>query len=208
MINKYLAFLAALLFALLIPTRALAVHVKADAIGLDLTTLKVASIEKEIMPNLAEDFAKQVFDTLKLPGDRVIVINSNGGSVDEGEKILHTIQAERAGGTRIVCIVTHEAHSMAFNILTQCDVRLAVAKSIMLVHKIRRISPCEGCTAKLLRQWANDLDKSDEPYRQANRKAMGLSLEDYDLLADNETIWTAKTLLTRKYLHALATYEK
>ncbi len=151
-------------------------------------------------------FRKNMMSSMQ-SGDRVIVINSIGGSVAEGDEILELILTEKKEGTRIVCVIDGVAHSMAFNILTRCDVRLATENSYATVHKIRirkeTIENAEALTAVALRAMAKELDEDDEPYRQANSKAMGLSLPDYDLFADQETQWRAPVLLKRGYLHDL-----
>jgi ATP-dependent protease ClpP protease subunit len=117
---------------------------------------------------------------------------------------LALMKLEKAFGTKLVCVVLSDAHSMAFNLLTHCDRRLAVAGSKMLVHKARvQIFFFGIVRAKELKELVDALEKVDAPFRRDNSRAMGLSLREYDRYADAETMWQAETLLKRKYLHGI-----
>ena len=191
------------LFALL-PVLSAPIHVTSPAAHIDLRTTKVAAIVGEILPGDAQKFETEYVLTSKIPGDRLILIDSSGGLVEEGNKMLAVMDAERAKGVRQVCVVIHEAHSMAFNFLTRCDVRLALPKSFMLMHKVAGSGVIEcvtvRCTANYLREVAKDMDKTDEPFRQANAKALHMNFHDYDLFADEQHTWRNDALLKRKYL--------
>jgi ATP-dependent protease ClpP protease subunit len=195
---------------LLLPEIAHAVHVKSDYI--ELTTSKVVYLYGDVSADSAKSFERQQLATLALKGDRVIVIDSPGGEVDAGQRMISDMDAERANGVKMICVVEARAHSMAFNLLTHCDVRLAADGSLLLFHKIARVySACTldlRGTPKRLRKDADDLEKADEPFRQANAKALAMSLRDYDAYADKDTLWRATTLVARGYLQGIATLEK
>jgi ATP-dependent protease ClpP protease subunit len=197
----------ATLFAFL-PLTATPVHVISKQAHINLTTTKVAALIGDVDPSNAQKFEAEMALTADVPGDRLILINSNGGLVFSGEKMIKLMQAEQLRGIRQVCVVIHSAHSMAFNLLTHCDVRLALPKSNLLMHKIAEagVIDCmsQRCTEIRLREIATEMRNVDEPYRQANSKALHMSLKDYDLFADEEHIWTTEALLKRKYLHGLA----
>jgi ATP-dependent protease ClpP protease subunit len=196
---KYLvAALAFLLFSL----PASAVEIKQA--GLALRTKKVAHISGPIEEGSYEAYAKEVKETLFIPGVRVLLINSPGGLVKEGQKIIELMRMEKALGTQFVCVAMGNAHSMAFNILTECDTRLAVEGSTMVVHKVRAFL-FGTMRSTDLKKIAALMDKIDEPYRQSNSKAMRLSLKDYDKFADAETRWTVPQLLGRGYLDGIVT---
>jgi ATP-dependent protease ClpP protease subunit len=207
------SFTSLLLFALIVllltATNAGAtrdhVHIVSKEASIDLRTDKVAVLRGGVDSSTEFVFKRGMVEHYGKPGPRVILINSRGGIVSNGNAMLKEIRLEQSKGVKVICVVEKIAHSMAFNILTNCDVRLAVPKAVMLVHKVALMNaPTYRFTAKNLRDTAEELDRDDEPFRQANAKAMGLSLEDYDLFADNETIWRAETLLQRGYLHGLA----
>jgi ATP-dependent protease ClpP protease subunit len=172
---------------------------------------RIAILDSDVDPMSAFKFALDMLVTNWRTGPRIIVIDSSGGLTEAGNNIIHSIEMERAYGVRVICFVPQKAHSMGFNILTHCDLRLADPRARMLVHKVERVFPPvqeQRRTARNLRAIADNLDKTDEPYRQANAKAMHLSLADYDNYADNETWWTAQRLLDMKYLHGFATFTK
>jgi ATP-dependent protease ClpP protease subunit len=109
----------------------------------------------------------------------------------------------------MICVAEENAHSMAFNILTACDVRLATDDAHFIVHKIAisGFSPDVRITAKLLKSIADDLEHMDEPFRQSNSKAMHMSLEDYDRFADEQHCWSAPLLYLTGYLNGIATID-
>ncbi len=166
---------------------------------------KVAYVQGEINALTAFQFEVQMRSTEGFEGDRLIVIDSPGGDVQAGNLMIGLIDKEELEGTKVVCVVLHDASSMAFNLLTHCTVRLALQGSLMVVHKIAMTEPpaLERMTAKNLRRLADDMDRQDAPFRQDNAKAMGLTLPDYDRYADNETEWTAAELYRRGYLQAI-----
>lgn len=197
---KFVAFL------LLLSYPSYAIHIKSDKI--DITTNKVIHLGDVVIGPKLDATVKEALDTGPLSGDRAIVINSNGGSVDLGATFIKAMAEEKIeGGGRIVCVVTGMAHSMAFNILTFCDVRLATKGSKMLVHKVRALVPRVLLTAAELRTIADGIDKTDAPYRKANAAAMHLTLKEYDTAADSERVWTAEELLKLKYIQDIVTVQ-
>lgn len=164
---------------------------------------KVAHVTGIIDEESFKRYYDDVVNTANLPGDRTIYIDSLGGYLTYGQQIIDLMEAEKAEGVKMTCIVTGEATSMAFNILTHCDRRLASRDARFLVHKaaIGMLPPWLRPTAKNLRLIANDLDRADMPYRAANKKAMHLSDAEYDRNADEEKTWTAQELVSLGYLN-------
>lgn len=177
----------------------------ANAYHVNFNSQKIAHIVGEIDTQTQFRFEMEMESTRDIPGDRLILIDSPGGYVEAGQRMLEVLDVERARGVKAVCVVMGEASSMAFDILTHCDVRLAAPNSHMTVHKIA-ISQWDTNargTAANLRREADELDQIDEPYRKANAKAMHLTLREYDRYADQETSWTASILLQRGYLQGI-----
>lgn len=168
-------------------------------------TNKVAHIFGPITAASEAEFEMQMILTAGIPGDRVIEIDSPGGEVEAGNRMLHLLEKEQEAGVKLTCVVLHQASSMAFNILTHCDARLAMPRAKMLVHKVAagNVFLGERMTAHRMREIAHDLDEADAPFRRDNAIAMHLSLRDYDLFADNETVWSANTLLKMHYLNGI-----
>lgn len=198
---KYLAALALFLFS----NNALAIHVKSHQAGIDLDTSKVSRLESEIDDTLAFKFLAEASLTMTIPGDRVIIINSLGGYLSSGNAIIKIMEAEKSVGVRQICVVEGDASSMAFNILTHCDVRLATASSRFLIHKaaIADLPPGVRGTAKNLRGLANEIEREDKGYSKANCAAMHLTRKEYDENADEERTWYADKLYEIGYLQGL-----
>ena len=112
--------------------------VSADA-GVDIDTHKVLRLDGEVGPNMLMRTIVTMTLTEHIPGPRIIVINSPGGYVDAGLEIIKRIEAEQAKGVPQVCVVEHAA-SMAFDILTHCDIRVAVPEATAMAHVVARVN--------------------------------------------------------------------
>jgi len=172
-----------------------------------LTTSKVLHLVGEINPELFYRTTKELALTYSIPGDRLVVINSPGGELNAGQHLIDLMQIEKSKGVRYICVVVGEASSMAFNIFTKsCDVRLSTPDSNFLIHKTALsvvTSEDHRLTGAELRRIAKKIDEADEPYRQANAFALGMSLKEYDKMADRETTWDVGGLLIRGYLKGI-----
>lgn len=189
---------------LLASVQAQAMQVKNPMTGEIYDTQKVSKILQPIGKRAEEVYRKSVESTLFMPGERIVLIDSPGGDVAEGNKIVALMELEKALGTKMVCVVLRDAHSMAFNILTHCNVRLMVKGSTSVVHKCATNVFYFGTVrAKELKELARALDKADAPFRRDNAKAMHLSLRRYDYYADKETRWSAERLKKIKYLDGI-----
>ncbi len=202
------AFIAALL--LLVSTSAQAIHVVSKPAGVDIDTAKVSRLDGPILEPAQAIFFMDSAYSMGIPGARVIVIDSPGGDTRVGDQIIGLIEAEKAEGVKQICVVKGQASSMAFNILTHCDVRLAVKDAKFVVHKIaiaNLFEIRERMTAKHLRDIAAELDADDEQYCRDNAKAMHLSRRNYDKFADQESSWSAQELLDRGYLQGIVKFK-
>jgi len=193
------------ILVLLSTTSTYGLLIKSKTAHVNLDTEKVSRISGPINELLLIEYITSLEATREMIGDRVIIINSQGGQVGVGLDIIKLMKAEQDKGVRQICVVEAEASSMAFNILTHCDVRLATASSIMTVHKVAAggWDPNIRPTAKNLRTLANELERTDEQFRWANSEAMHISLAEYDEKADEETTWRAQKLYKMGYLQGI-----
>lgn len=172
-----------------------------------LETNKVVVIAGGIDDAMVNSVYIQLAISKGLPGDRLVIIRSPGGSITSGRRIIKMLEEEKARtGKKLVCVVVGGAHSMAFSILTHCDVRLATPGSTSVVHKAAAYGLDEErqrMTAIQLRKIAEELDKSDREIAAENQAAMLLDPATYDKNANAEKEWTAKELLNLKYLHGI-----
>lgn len=195
------------LLAFLLPLQAFAMMTINGDLGQRILPKRVVTIVGVIDEAMAASVAIQLRNTRIMDAPIVVDIESPGGSVEEGRKIIKMLEHERSlTRGKLVCVVEHAAHSMAFAILTHCDVRLATKDSTMVVHKVALGGdPGVRMSAKNLRRLADEMDKDDEPMAEENRVAMHLSRKDYDKYADVERQWTAKELLAMHYLDGIVT---
>ncbi len=204
------ALIALVLLFLPLPAHGLRV-VSKDA-GVNLNTRKVVKLYGEINLKMAEKFEIDVIKVMGYPGPLVILIDSPGGYSDGGLKIIKVIATEQAKGVQVIGIVVKYAQSMAFNILTLCDIRLATPKAVFMFHYLARshsIDPKDGrITPQLLRKEAHELEVDDYPFRRANREALHMSAKDYDGYARHDHEWRAAPLFEIGYLHGIIKHRK
>lgn len=142
----------------------------------------------------AELFAQQLAET---SGDLTVRINSPGGDVDNGLAIYNQLQAERAKGRRVVCVVDGGAHSIASVIAMAGDEVQMAESSRMLVHQPRMMAMG---TAEEMRQAAQRLDAGSEAIRAAYKHKTGLSDDALNALLDAETFLTSAAAAKLKFV--------
>jgi ATP-dependent Clp protease protease subunit len=107
-----------------------------------------------------------------------VYINSNGGSVEAGQKLIDQFTYLQLKGVTIECIAQN-AYSMAFQILQSCDKRYITPSATVMQHQMS-VSELGGQFDNLLnyltmiKQMANDLDLKAA-------KRIGISYADYKL---------------------------
>jgi ATP-dependent protease ClpP protease subunit len=107
-----------------------------------------------------------------------VYINSNGGSVEAGQKLIDQFAYLQQKGIIIEC-VAQNAYSMAFQILQSCDKRYITPSATVMQHQMS-VSELGGQFENLLnyltmiKQMSNDLDT-------IAAKRIGISYTDYKL---------------------------
>lgn len=105
-----------------------------------------------------------------------VYIDSNGGSVDAGQKLIDQFAYLQQKGVVIECIAQN-AHSMAFQILQSCDKRYITPSAKVMQHQMS-LSEIDGQFDNLMnyltmvQQMSNKLD-------QISAKRIGLPYDEY-----------------------------
>lgn len=199
------------LVAILISPLAVALTVTSTTGKFNVTTESVVRIAGTFNDEMYQRFHLDMLAT-KHNGTRLILISSPGGSAAAGNKMIAIIEAEKKQGIVFTCVVIDEASSMAFNLLTHCNVRLALPTAELLFHRVEeasvdafRITEKKRLTGPNLRKFAEDLDKWDAAFSRDNSAALHMDLDTYHKLADQDLDWKPQDLVTKKYLQDTAT---
>ncbi len=189
----------------LLSFNALGAHVVSPQAHIDLSTNKTIIIVGEIDEAMAASVAVQAMLIRNLPGPTLVIISSGGGSVESGEHIIPILA--KLGKT--ICVANQFAHSMAFNIMTSCTVRLSTPATHMVAHKIATTPDLEETrlTAKNMRAEAEKLDKMDAYWDKRNAAALHLGLPAYNAFAERDYAWSVPELLARGYLQGVASVD-
>jgi len=110
-------------------------------------------------------------------------INSPGGSVTDGYRIFHELEAMKARGVRVEALINGRAASMATVIAMAADVRRLTKGSLMLVHDASTVTMG---TAKDHRNAADSLEQMSAEIAEIYAKVTGSDAEDMrDLMAED-----------------------
>ena len=109
------------------------IAVTIQPISVILTPSNHVSIKGRIDRYMASQFVSKInnINTTNI----YIYIDSPGGDVDSGQKILQYIQFKKDTNKTIMC-VAWEAHSMAFNIFQSCNYRYVLPDSKLMQHQM------------------------------------------------------------------------
>lgn len=162
----------------------------------------------EITPVTAISFAMNL-EVRRPPIDDVkVLINSPGGRTDAGDKMLVALR-RYARDKKLICYGTGTVASMAFNIMSQCDVRIGAAHTEFMMHDPYRSYDVKGQesftrTYKQMKEDLADLAGDVMRYREINRKALGLTKKQIDIISDKgDKEYTSQELLANGWLNRI-----
>ena len=122
--------------------------------------------------------------------DAFLVIDSNGGSVTAGLRILRAMDEVKSLTTRVHCAVRGHAISMAFAILSNCDTRIADKHSILMFHNVRLFLQFYTLRAVDAKRLYENLERFDTHLASLIAPVLGIDLKKYKKLADNEILYS------------------
>ena len=128
---------------------------------LKLENLNYIHIEGTIEQDMASEIISNIFEQDE---DFYIYIDSNGGDVESGLKIVKMMKYLQTENIKIKCIAD-KAMSMAFHIFQHCDERLVTQNSVLMQHEMSihlegNIKDTEQLYYKYL-QWDNEINTFD-----------------------------------------------
>lgn len=115
----------------------------------------------------------------------ILIINSGGGSVMDGLALCDAINASRVP---VIAICIGYAYSMAFNIFTQCDLRLATKNASFLYHDGWT---CDSNVSSKVKDAAKFYDKVDERVNKLIANKTKLTADYLSSIARADTYWFA-----------------
>lgn len=122
--------------------------------------------------------------------DAYLIIDSPGGSVLSGFKILRAMNEVKATGNKVVCVVRGMAISMAFAILSNCDVKLADKHSVVMFHNVRMFLQFYTLRAVDAKRLYESLTRFDTHLAELIAPELGLDYTKYKKLCDEEILYT------------------
>jgi len=106
------------------------VSAKAKMVTLSSTNTVILRDEVSV-----DSVSKIILQLTKMKSDVIyIYLNSPGGNIVEGFRLMNTIKVLQESGKNVVCIADYAA-SMAFSILQSCTTRLIIENGIIMQHQ-------------------------------------------------------------------------
>ena len=99
---------------------------------LQLDKIDLVVLDGQIESEMANQF---IFNIFEKDADFYIYIDSNGGDVESGLKIVKMMNYIQKNNIKLKCIAK-KAMSMAFHIFQHCDERLILQNSILMQHEM------------------------------------------------------------------------
>lgn len=104
-----------------------------------------------------------------------IRLDTNGGSVDEGFRLIKQIEGMKS---KTVCLADIKAYSMGFAVLQACDVRAMTKRSALMVHEVIFMK-LGASNAGQLREYAKQLDMYSKQMRDHNLRRLKITAKEY-----------------------------
>lgn len=127
----------------------------------------------------------------------IIIINSCGGSVSDG---LALCDAINTSNVPVIGIVVGYAYSMAFNILTQCHVRVGMPNSSYLYHDGWC---CDSNTSSKVKDVARFYEKVDKRVNKMIANRTKFTSEYLESIARADNYWFADEMKEKGVLDAI-----
>ena len=109
-----------------------------------LNELKIKKNRLVVVEDVVKDLDSQANRVLSLSenGDEpiYILLDTPGGSVIGGLKLIRAIERAKVRGIRVVCMVDGQSMSMGMHIMAACNHNFALPTSLLMFHKIAMYS--------------------------------------------------------------------
>lgn len=149
--------------------------------SLTLDKDRTLDLNTNVTKKSADKLVKGLADLDKLNHKRIyIVINSNGGAIDQGGRIENALDATKSP---VTCVVDGGAYSMAAGIFLHCDEKLMTKHSDLMFHE--GSMSLEGERSIVQSENAHFLKLFIE-MDQDNADHLGMSLDVYQKKVANE----------------------
>lgn len=124
-------------FLVVLITTLLSMSAYGRTVTVNLADKDTIDLNGVIGPYLTNPAIDQIHERAGKAKVMTIAINSPGGEIYNGQRLISAMLMAKSRGTKFRCTVTTVAASMAFQILSFCDERLILAKSLLLWHPPR-----------------------------------------------------------------------
>lgn len=132
------------------------------------------------------------FDELSKEGEDIdVLINSPGGSYVVGSLIINSMKLAQSRGSRLRCVSTVLAASMAFQLLMNCDDRYAMENTRLLFHPPRISLMFATLLPNQIAIWLSELREIEAELVPHIKQVIGMPDNKFSYHYDNETLWPA-----------------
>lgn len=137
-----------------------------DGLAGDDSTERIIRISGDISQDIAEKVVLSIHRAVETPGEITIVIASEGGSIDDGMRIIDALDIAKTRQCPIHTVVQGKAYSMAAYIACMGDTRTIYPHARMLFHAGRYDLEEDGVTAAQLKILYEEMMVADRTFER------------------------------------------
>lgn len=127
-----------------------------------------------------------------------LVVNSPGGEIYSGLHLVNAMNMAKQRGIKFRCVSTFLAASMAYQIFSACDTRIALKGTLLLWHPPRvSVGGGVALTPRLATELADDLRRIEKILITDLQRWMRIPRTTFFKHYHAETLWVASELSTQ-----------
>lgn len=163
---------------------------------------RILLLTSNVTPESVNPLVSEIKNLAKNPKEPIyLVIDSNGGSLDAGQKLIDTMRgAKSAHGLKTICIVIDDAFSMAAVISAYCHQTFMMPNSALMFHEA---AYGIQAPASIIESYVKFNKKFLGGFEKRLAKQLGITYEKYVELRRDELWLTADEAVEQGFADGL-----
>lgn len=177
-----------------------------DDFSRDEVAERVIRLTGEISEESSESFIQKLHTVAQVPGEITVVISSDGGDIEEGLRIIDSLNIAKAHANRITTVCSGKAYSMAAYIYLVGDTRTMYPHARLMFHSGRYegLGEDEVLTESTLKSMTAELAMFNNTFRSILRNA-GVDEEMISRMLAGDVYLNAEEAISLGIAHSIET---
>ena len=167
---------------------------------------RIIRLTGEISEETSESFILNLHKVAEIPGEITVVISSDGGDIEEGLRIIDSLNIAKAHANRITTVCSGKAYSMAAYIYLVGDTRTMYPHARLMFHSGRYegLGEDEVLTESTLKSMTAELAMFNNTFRSILRNA-GVDEEMISRMLAGDVYLNAEEAISLGIAHSIET---